>query len=140
MSITTPTSSASEGKNLNSNVENLKSQSLLYFKLGNKNLGEWYLSRAFDRAQQEKIVISCAEVAAIVEGKAVVENSSPEHHAPATASAPKTSAVLQESQDIGHQIQTLLEPLQAVMAEIKAVFQKICALLPSLQPQETTAH
>lgn len=137
MNITTPTSSAGEEKKLGSNTEYLKSKALLYFKLGNKSLGEWYLSHAIDMAKQEKITISCAEVAAIVEGKALAENT-PSKNSQAPILEPETSAVLQESQDIGSQIQALLEPLAAAMAEIKAMFKKIRELLPSLQLEGTT--
>lgn len=141
MTINTPTTSAKVEKQSSSNIENLKSQALLYFKMGNKKLGEWFLSRALNAAQKEKVVISCAEVEAIIEGKALTENTSQgSPSAPEATQQPETSRVVQQSQNINSQILALLEPWQTVIVEVKAMTQKIRELLPFLQLKETVVH
>ncbi len=110
-------------------IENCLGQALMYFKLGNKNLGQFFMERSLEKARNQNIEIPLSTISAVMDGKApevaIVKSNTnnPESYNQASALLEQMTSsfkqnMLEMSQPIKNKVEEVLQEMMGKIQEI----------------------
>ncbi|NUM33108.1 MAG: hypothetical protein HUU50_01050 [Candidatus Brocadiae bacterium] len=110
-------------------IENCLGQALMYFKLGNKNLGQFFMERSLEKARNQNIEIPLSTISAVMDGKAPEiaiakpNTNNPENYKQASALLEQMTSsfkqnMLEVSQPIKNKVEEVLQEMMEKIQEI----------------------